>query len=392
MKKKVVCIICPWFDPYRIPLLSRISYCFDIYIIYTMPKEQGREWCIPNKLPLNVIFLKPRLVFKTKMKKMFGEKISIYYPSGLISTIKKINPDVVIGLEFRISSIIGCLWSIINRRKYITWSDMTRYYDMHMDLLRIMNRKFILFFSHTLIGSSSDTINHFNDDFGFPRDRSFLSILSAHIQERVSFNSIKKGRKIGDEKIKFLYVGEILKRKGVHFLIKAFSEVAKKYKNVVQLTIVGKGRDRELMENMTRILSCEESILFIGSIPYEDVPKEMVSHDVLVFPTLIDAFGLVVAEAAACGLPIICSRYAGAANDLVKKNGVIVNPENIEELISAMELMICDPQLMARMTIEGELIMRKNSMTEAVSGYLDAINTALNNFDRTNQLCTEKIV
>ncbi|MCI5141443.1 MAG: hypothetical protein D3909_06900, partial [Candidatus Electrothrix sp. ATG1] len=51
MKKKKVFILCPWYDPYRVPLLRELAHEFDITVLFTMRKEVGREWQAPKNLP-----------------------------------------------------------------------------------------------------------------------------------------------------------------------------------------------------------------------------------------------------------------------------------------------------------------------------------------------------
>ncbi len=82
MKKPKVLILCPWYDPYRIPLLREVSRDFDMTVLYTMRKEIGREWRAPENLPFNAFFLNP--IFLLKTTQMFGERLLIRYPSGLI--------------------------------------------------------------------------------------------------------------------------------------------------------------------------------------------------------------------------------------------------------------------------------------------------------------------
>lgn len=375
MKKKTVLILCPWYDPYRVPLLRELAREFDITVLYTMRKEVGREWQTPEDLPFPARFLEPIFLWKTKQ--MFGERLLIRYPAGLVQILREISPDVVVSLEFRFDCIIGALWARLNRRGYVIWSDMTQYHDMRMGLLRRGNRRFLLSLAHALIGSCTDTLNHFSDNFGYSKSKEFLSSLSAHIQERIAPADLpKRQHERGNDQIRFIYVGELTPRKGVDLLIQAFARLLERLPDAV-LTLVGKGVDQENLKLLAQNLGCKNSVIFKGSVPYESVPGEMVTHDVFILPARLDVFGLVVAEAVACGLPVICSRYAGAASDLVKENGLVVDPENLDEMASAMEKMACNPQMRVRMAEAGRLIMQKNSLNAAVTGYADAIRLAL---------------
>ncbi|XOF35358.1 MAG: glycosyltransferase family 4 protein [Candidatus Electrothrix sp. YB6] len=380
MKKKTVLILCPWYDPYRVPLLRELAREFDITVLYTMPKEVGREWHPPEDLPFRAYYLKPFFLWKTNQ--MFGERLLIRYPSGLLQRLRKIRPDVVVSLEFRFDCIIGALWARLNRRSYVIWSDMTYHHDKRMGLLRRSNRRFLLFFAHALIGSCTDTLDHFSDNFGYPKSKEFLSSLSAHIQEHLAAVGVpEKPPRQDNDPVKFVYVGEIKPRKGIDLLIRAFARLLESVPDAL-LTLIGKGVDLEALKALAKELGCEHAVLFPGSVPYESVPAEMVRHDVFVLPTRLDVFGLVVAEAVACGLPVICSRYAGAANDMVRENGIIVDPENTDEMAAAMEKMARDPEMRQRMAEAGKILARKNDLAPAVKGYADAVRLALRSTGR----------
>lgn len=374
--KKRIVILCPWYAPYRTPLLREISKKFDITVVYSMSRETGREWGIPNNLPFRAIFLKSIFLWKTKQ--MFGEQLLIRYPAGLLKTLKERNPDVVIGLEFRLECIIGLLWALFKGRGYVTWSDMTHYHDILIGYTRKINRKFILSRSHAVIGSCTDTIDHFYNNFGYKRQKLFLSLLSAHIHEHVIFYADKKKKNDQSNKfIRLVYVGELVPRKGLDLLIQAFSGLLKTFPEA-RLTLIGKGIEYESLKNICQKLGCEQSVFFQGSVPYEAVLNEMMGHDVFVLPCRLDVFGLVVAEAMACGLPVICSKYAGVAHDLVIDNGFIVDPNNVDEFTEAMEKMAADPQMRDRMSLAGKTILQqKSNLPSAVEGYTQAIELAL---------------
>jgi glycosyltransferase involved in cell wall biosynthesis len=349
-----------------------------------MRKEIGREWQVPDNLEFNAVFLDPILLWETDVRSMFDQRLLIRYPSGLLRMLMKVRPDVVVGLEFRIDCIVGWLWALLHGRGYVTWSDMTPYHDVRMGFFRTINRKLILSRSHALIGSCTDTVNHFSDNFGYSKSKTFLSLLSAHIDENEAGGGVGEGPgQRNDGQFRLLYVGELIPRKGVDLLIRAFAQLLDCVPRAV-LTLVGKGTERESLENLAESLGCGSSIIFLGSIPYESVPGEMVKHDVFVLPTRLDVFGLVVPEAMACGLPVICSRYAGAANDLVKDNGMIVDPENLDEMASAMRELACNPQMRIRMAEAGKLMLRKHDLNSAVKGYGDALRLALRTAKRTN--------
>ncbi|MBD2384416.1 glycosyltransferase family 4 protein [Cylindrospermum sp. FACHB-282] len=137
-------------------------------------------------------------------------------------------------------------------------------------------------------------------------------------------------RKI-DEVFRVLYVGTIEPRKGVPYLINAFSQA--KIPNS-ELLIVGGTSTRALRILIEDALSQHANIKqefwdFSRTDPTEVFGK----CSVLVLPSVEDGFGLVALEAMACGLPVIVTSQCGAA-DVVSNgvNGFIVPPRNVEIL------------------------------------------------------------
>lgn len=378
MSKTKVAVVTAWYAPYRVPLLREISKSrdIDLTVIYCSQVESDRIWPGPKILPFNAVFLKPLTIIRYKYRNMFDQHNSIRYPVGLLRTLRRANPDVVVGYEFRLECILAGLYALLSKRAYVTWSDVTEIHDSRMGAVRKLVRKVLLSKSRALIGSSSDTLDYFHRSFGFPVERLFLSILSAHVDQftgSVTVRAFSKQKSNGN--VRFLYVGRLIRLKGLDLLISAFSELRKKFPNAI-LTLVGDGPERQSLQVLANKLGCGHDVVFKGDIPYDHVPKEMIAHDVLVFPTRLDVFGLVVAEAIACGLPVICSCWAGAARDLVQDNGIVVDPMDTTELVAAMEKLASDPDLRSRMALANEFVLHKHNLKTATEGFLAAFGAA----------------
>lgn len=379
MAKINVVIVVAWYAPYRVPLFREIANHgdIDLTVIFCSAVESGRAWVVPSDLPFKAIFLKSRELIRYTYRDMFGDRNTIRYPFGLFRTLRMINPDVVVAYEFRIECILAALYSLLHGCAYITWSDTTEMQGVRLGLLRRMIRKVLLSRSKALIGSSSDTIDYFHTLFGYPLGRSSLSILSAHVGEFAKSSRMTNPvTRNTDRIVRFLCVGQLIPRKGVDLLITAFSALKHKYPNT-RLTLIGDGPQRQSLEHLSRELGCDGKVMFKGNIPYDELPREMVLHDVFVFPTRLDVFGLVVAEAIACGLPVICSFRAGAARDLVSDNGIIVDPMNVRELSAAMETLASDANLRLQMKNANHSVLQKNNLMTAVHGFVAALHIAV---------------
>ena len=113
-------------------------------------------------------------------------------------------------------------------------------------------------------------------------------------------------------RLKALYVGSLGQRKGLSYLFEACRSVAKD----VDLTVVGRLPDKDCPA-----LNIELSrVRWIPSCPHSEVLRLMSEHDVFVFPSLFEGFGLVLLEAMAMGLPIITTPNT-AGPDLLSSHG-----------------------------------------------------------------------
>jgi glycosyltransferase involved in cell wall biosynthesis len=98
-----------------------------------------------------------------------------------------------------------------------------------------------------------------------------------------------------------------------------------------------------------------------------------------VFPTLGDTWGLVVNEAMMFGLPVICSRYAGCASDLIinGKTGWLVNPIDLEDLVRILRRVWDardEREVIAR---EGQALIASMNIQKMSEGFQRAVEYAL---------------
>jgi glycosyltransferase involved in cell wall biosynthesis len=143
--------------------------------------------------------------------------------------------------------------------------------------------------------------------------------------------------------VRFLYCGQLIPRKGVDLLMRAFCEVAEQHHNVT-LTLVGDGPlQSELAAAVPEPL--RPQVRFTGFQPVDALPKFFADADVFVIPSRHDGWGVVVNQAVAAGLPVIASDAVGAAADLVAegKNGYIVPAGETAPLAAAMRLIVSQP-------------------------------------------------
>lgn len=142
----------------------------------------------------------------------------------------------------------------------------------------------------------------------------------------------------GTGPVRILFVGSGFERKGLEQAIDALALVRGDWR----FRVVGKGSARRYAARAAR-LGIGDRVEFAG--PQGDMPRQYGDADLVLFPTLYDAFGTVTLEGMATGLPVIVSRQAGSSEAVVHgTDGLIVeDPRDAAELSAAIRSLVDDP-------------------------------------------------
>jgi glycosyltransferase involved in cell wall biosynthesis len=142
-------------------------------------------------------------------------------------------------------------------------------------------------------------------------------------------------KKMTDNKVNFIYVGRLIKYKGVQSILKALALIDEEVN--FNIKIVGDGSYRLQLQNLSKELGLEERVEFCGN--RRDVPELLGKSDVFIhMPVWEEGFGITVVEAMAAGKICIVSN-SGALSELItdEKNGFLVEKGNVEELASKIK-------------------------------------------------------
>jgi glycosyltransferase involved in cell wall biosynthesis len=144
----------------------------------------------------------------------------------------------------------------------------------------------------------------------------------------------------------FLFVGRLVREKGVFELLSAYAKLDQVIREQVGLILVGDGAERAQLEALAATIS-PGKVKFAGFAQREQLSFYYALAEVLILPTYSDPWGLVVNEAMACGLPVIISKVAGCAADLVMENwnGLLTLPRDESSLLGAMTKVASQPEL-----------------------------------------------
>jgi len=133
-----------------------------------------------------------------------------------------------------------------------------------------------------------------------------------------------------------LFVGLLVPVKNVHLVLRAYARLREHVDT--PLTIAGDGPLRAELESLATQLGIADSTRFIGYKSRADIARLMQRARVLVLPSSSEGWGMVVAEALACGTPVIASRVGGVPEILVSdESGILVTPDDEDALFAALE-------------------------------------------------------
>ncbi|MES2695342.1 MAG: glycosyltransferase family 4 protein [Verrucomicrobiota bacterium] len=139
------------------------------------------------------------------------------------------------------------------------------------------------------------------------------------------------------EPLRALFVGSLGQRKGLSYLFDAQRQLGAG----VELTVIGR-RPPASCPALERELA---RVRYIETCPHREILEEMSRHDVFIFPSLFEGFGLVLLEAMAMGLPIVATPHT-AAPDLITDGaeGFIVPIRSSEAIVSRLETLRASPE------------------------------------------------
>lgn len=147
-----------------------------------------------------------------------------------------------------------------------------------------------------------------------------------------------------------LFVGRLVKAKGIFVLVEAFSILIKKDRSI-RLVFVGDGADSEELKQLVKIKNLSDKVIFLGAVPNYQIPALMRRASILVAPSITtprwaEQVGMVLLQAIACGKPVV-STTSGSIPEFVENNktGLLVPENNIELLEQAIYTLLNDSPL-----------------------------------------------
>ncbi len=265
---------------------------------------------------------------------------------GLGAALRRAQPEVVVSSEFGPATWRALAWTRAHRRPLVVMTELTPWSD---PMLSATQRRIHRVLAPRVAGFvvfSSQGVERL-ERLGVPRDRIEVSVQSADLDAARAVAGQRERRSPGAP-VRVLSVGRLVPDKNLDLLIEAFAE-AGFAAGEAELELCGTGPlDVELDALAARL---RVPLRMHGYTTPEDLPALYRDADVLALVSTYEPFGVTVREAAAAGMPVLCSERAGAAGDVAvhDENALVVDPTDRGAVVGALRRLVREPDLRERL-------------------------------------------
>jgi glycosyltransferase involved in cell wall biosynthesis len=366
-------------SPYRIPLFNAIAghEGLDTHVIFLAETDPDlRQWQV----------YKEEIRFSYEVLPSWRKRIGKYNAllnRGVGRALRAASPDCVLcGGYSYLASWQALRWSRSHHVPFLLWSE-SNLQDRRAGhaAVEFLKTQFLRRCTGFVVPGKS--AGEYLRAQGLPEERIFTAPNAvdnqffAQAAEPARANAAKHRTELSLPTRYFLFVGRLVREKGVFDILAAYATLDAVTRANVGLIFVGDGAARRELQQQAQSIS-PGMIKFAGFAQREQLAIYYALADVMILPTYTDTWGLVVNEAMACGLPVIVSRAAGCAADLVIDgwNGMLVPSGDVPPLCAAMKSAVDQPALLATMGSRSRQHILEYSPQSWASGMVRAVQCA----------------
>lgn len=260
---------------------------------------------------------------------------------SLNSILEKISPDVLYGHFWHRANLLVDYASKHNRPLFVACGEGD---DALENLICDLSSKELNKLKNTVSGVISVSTENAMKCLNYGLiDQNRITVLPNCVDDSLfkPYTTSPVRGKLGINKNDFvvLFVGGFIHRKGSKRLSEALQSINEKN---IKAIFIGK-----LLENEAD--PSYDNIVFKGTVDHDELPEYLNASDIFVLPTLKEGCCNAIVEALACGVPVVSSARSFNVDILNKENSILVDPENIDEIKSAIKKLYQDKELYNRM-------------------------------------------
>lgn len=334
MNKPKALIFYQYLPPWRIDVFNELGKYYNLTIVFTNANSEGftynREELLKKLKNIETIFLTKGFTIKGRP-----------FRYGILRLIQKYKPDIIFSHEYSPTSIIIAFFKqfkIFHYKYYLTTSDNLKMAETSKGL-KSKSRSYVLNHADGIIVYSNAVKEWYHKKF--PN----LKIeVCPNIQNPKTLLSYRETfKKYIDEYIErfqlrnyniILYIGRLVKVKGLDLLLEAFAKA--KVSNY-KLVLVGDGNQKEDLQQLSNKLNLTDKVIFAGYYFGNSLYAWYDLANFFILPSRYEPFGAVINEALVYGCPVIASKYIGAIDFITSNNGKIFDPLIESDFIKTLE-------------------------------------------------------
>ena len=363
MKKVVFITNIP--SPYRVDFFVYLQKHFpeyEFHVIFSGAGMENRKWSVGLEGLEHATFLKSRTII---IRKRFDDRY-IFLPVGVEKALREIDPDMVFAMEYNPTILRAVHWCRKHHVPFVSWTDGTLNSEKNIGKVQRLSRSYIIKRASAFVASSTAS-KETQIAYGADPDKCFVSYLTVDINKYLAKKDSYNARQM-------IYVGSLIQRKGLDLLMPALAKTAED----IRLIIVGEGQEKRALEEQIDKLGINDRVEFKGFVEGEELRELYKNSDVFIIPTREDCFGLVILEAMCASLPVISSKYADGARDLIVEgeNGYIIDPEDTDNFAETINRMFAEGNLAEMGTYSYEKA-QEFSFSHVAEGCIAALKYAL---------------
>ena len=369
-----------WF--YWQPSLSELAKVFPKTKLFT-GLFPGFTQELESSLDVEVVGER-KVINMTQSKIGYGSNFT-YLSLNIVGHLLRFKPQIIFSSSFGIWTILALLLKPIGRwRVVIAYEGSSPSVDYRGSTLRIAVRRAMVKVADALITNSragkaylidilkAKESNVFHQPYEVPAKAALIGCTEIEKDKPSNIQQLRRPV--------FLFVGGIIPRKGLHLLLEACVVLQKQGHRNYTLLVVGDGPQRQELEAFSENHALADCVKWVGKVNYGNLGAYFQSADVFVLPTLEDTWGVVVLEAMVLGKPVLCSRWAGAAEMVIEgENGYLFEPQQPEELAEVMRRFIEQPNLSKSMGDKSQQLMAQHTPEVAAQFLAKVTSFAVSN-------------
>lgn len=355
-------------SPYQQQLFAHMAEtnAFDVRVLYYSIGAWDRQWTAPKLAPYETVMAGAKM-------RWLGE--SAYYNPRVLRHISDADADLVVVSDYSAPTAQIAMRGMGQKGKqWMFWGEVPGFSSRgHVGSFVRRRLQAPLAQATAIAAIGSKAVAAYEELFGGKPvfNIPYFCDLRPYQEARGRTSAETAGA------VSILFSGQLIERKGVDVLIRAFLRIAPSH-DQARLLLLGSGPERGRFDGMVPH-ALRERVVFFGHREPHLVPEIFAASQIFCLPSRHDGWGVVINEAVGAGLPVVVSDAVGAGHDLVRSgvNGYVTRAGDVGELAEALSRIVGDAQLRARLAEASATMAERWGLAEGVSRWVSAADTVL---------------